>query len=382
METVKGFKDYDGEEALKRAKIREIVVGTFEEFGFEPAETPVIEDEEFVKGDNEKDEAVSDVYRLGDKGGRKLALRYEFTFQLKRLAKNKKLPYRRYQIGVVFRDEPATGNRSRQFVSCDVDVIGASVKNEAEVLSAASVLLKKLGIKGIIYVNNRKLINEILDSEGVKDKGAVIREIDKLDKISEKEVKANLKKYGAESVVGIFKKPESYFKKYESYNEIEELKKYCGYFGVKVEFLPSLARGLSYYNGTIFEIKVGGIRETIFGGGAYNFNNVQGFGFGVSLERLSIVAKIKIENESVLVISIDKDKEAIKLASDLRGKGVGCFVYYGKSGKGLDYANAKKMKYVVFVGEREVKSGKFTLKDLNSGKEFKVDVKEIVKKLS
>src|SRR3990167_5736408 len=125
-EPVKGFRDFLGEEAEKREEIRKILVETFESYGFEPAETPIVEYEEFVKGDNEKDEAVSDIFKLQDKGKRKLALRYELTFPLKRIAKGKKLPYKRYQIGEVFRDEPVQGNRLRQFTSADADIIGLS----------------------------------------------------------------------------------------------------------------------------------------------------------------------------------------------------------------------------------------------------------------
>ncbi|MBU4116795.1 MAG: ATP phosphoribosyltransferase regulatory subunit, partial [Nanoarchaeota archaeon] len=129
---VKGFKDYAGKEAQKRAQIKNIIVETFEQYGFEPAETPIIEYEEFVKGNNSQDEAVRDVFKLKDRGKRKLALRYEFTFQLKRLAKNKKLPYKRYQIGPVFRDEPIRPGRTRQFIQCDADIIGSTIKDEAE----------------------------------------------------------------------------------------------------------------------------------------------------------------------------------------------------------------------------------------------------------
>ena len=113
METVKGFKDVLGGEALKREKIREILTNNFRLYGFEYAETPTIEYEEFVKKGNENDEVISDIFRLKDKGNRNLALRYELTFPLKRIAKNKKLPYKRYQIGSVFRDEPISSNRFR-----------------------------------------------------------------------------------------------------------------------------------------------------------------------------------------------------------------------------------------------------------------------------
>ena len=154
-EPAKGFRDFSGEEALKREKVIEIITKNFKIFGFEPAETPIIEYEEFVKGNNANDGAVSDIYKLEDKGKRKLALRYEFTFQLKRLANNKKLPYKRYQIGPVFRDEPSTSNRFRQFIQCDADVVGSDVKNEAEILALSDKILKELGINGIIYVNSR-----------------------------------------------------------------------------------------------------------------------------------------------------------------------------------------------------------------------------------
>ena len=225
-EIVKGFNDFTGEDAVKRAEIKKILVEIFEKYGFEPAETPLVEYEEFVKGDNEKDEAVSDIFKLQDKGKRKLALRYEFTFQLKRLMQNRKLPYKRYQIGEVFRDEPTSANRFRQFTQCDVDIIGSTAKDEAEILALASEVMKELGINGTIFVNNRKLLNEILSEQKVKNNLEVIKELDKLGKLSEKEIKANLKKYDAEKILGVIKKPESYFKKYESYKEIQELKKY------------------------------------------------------------------------------------------------------------------------------------------------------------
>ncbi len=378
METVKGFKDYTGQDALKRAKIRDVVESTFRLFGLEASETPVIEYEEFVKAGNSNDEAVSDVFKLTDKGKRKLALRYELTFPLKRIMKNKKLPYRRYSIGPVFRDEPTAGNRNRQFVSCDVDIIGSDVRSEAEILKLASDILSKLNIKSTIYFNNRKLLNEILEEFKVKDKEAVIREIDKLDKLSEKEVKENLKKYNAEKVLSVFKEKEAFFKKYKEYSEIKELKKYLRLFGVKAVFQPSLARGLSYYNGTVFEIK-SSIKETVFGGGSYMFNNVKCCGFGVSLERLSVVSDFQGDSCKILIISLSQDKESIELASLLRNQGYSCSVYYGKPGKALDYANSYKIPYVVFVGKEEVKQGKFKFKDMESGEERWVGVSDFEK---
>ena len=203
METVKGFNDFLGENARKREEIRKILVATFEKYGFEPAETPIIEYEEFVKEGNSQDEAVSDVFKLQDKGKRKLALRYELTFQLKRIAKNKKLPYKRYQIGEVFRDEPISSNRFRQFTQCDVDIFGSTIKDEAEILAIVQEILDELKIDFVIYLNNRNLLNEILEKEGIQNKEQVLKEIDKLNKLDEKEVRENLKKYQAEKVLNI-----------------------------------------------------------------------------------------------------------------------------------------------------------------------------------
>jgi len=380
---VKGFNDYTGIEAEKRSAIKKIIAETFEKYGFEPTETPIIEYEEFVKSQETQgnDEAISDIFKLNDKGKRNLALRYEFTFQLKRLAQNKKLPYKRYQIGPVFRDEPVSENRFRQFMQCDADTIGSTVKDEAEILILTKEILDKLGIKSMIYVNNRKLLNEILDEQNVKekDKQNVIKEIDKLDKLSEKEVSNNLRKFNARGILNIIKKPELFFKKYKSYSEIIELKKYCKLYGIKPMFSPSLARGLGYYNGTIFEVKTLGVKETICAGGTYPVNGIQSTGVSFGLDRLSNLAKIKIEKEKILIISLNQDKESIKFAQKLRDSGKNVVLFYGKPSKALEYANSYGFQKVIFIGSEEIKKKKFKIKDMKSGKEKFISEKELVR---
>lgn len=377
METVKGFRDFSGEEALKRQTIKEIIIKEFKNYGFEPAETPIIEYEKFAKSE-QSEETISDIFRLSDKGKRKLALRYELTFQLKRLAKNKKLPYRRYQIGEVFRDEPVSKVRFRQFTQCDVDIVGSTIRDEAEILKLFSKILDKLKIKAEIYINNRKLLNEIMKKQGINKKLEVIKEIDKLDKLKESEVRNNLKKYNvnAEKILNIIKKPESFFKKYESYKEIEELKDYCKLYGVKVKFLPNLARGLSYYNGSIFEIKTKELKESIAGGGSYLVNGIQSTGISFGLERITKLADIKIDNVKTIVISINQEKEAIKIAEKLREKEISCFIM-NKISKALDYANKKKIPYVIFIGKEEMKKKKLKLRDMKTGKEKILDVNDL-----
>lgn len=381
METVKGFSDVSREDALKREKVQKIIVRSFKAYGFEPAETPVVEYEDFVKSGNEQDEAVSDIFKLQDKGKRKLALRYEFTFQLKRLAKNKKLPYKRYQIGPVFRDEPTSSNRFRQFTQCDVDIVGSEVRDEAEILSITSNILKELGIKARININNRRLLNEILDREGIKNKEKVIKEIDKLDKLPESEVKANLKKLKADKVLEIFKKSESFFERYASYQEVKELKKYCKYYNLNVNFVPTLARGLSYYNGSIFEIK-GELKETIAGGGSYLINGIQSTGISFGLDRFTSLTNIDFKEKKILLISIMQDEKTIQLTEKLRQNKINCMIMYGKPTKALEYANSYSIPYVIFIGNEEIKAKKFKLRDMKSGKEVMLGEKELIEKLN
>jgi histidyl-tRNA synthetase len=383
MEPIKGFSDYTGEEAIKRENIKKIIAETFKNYNYEPAETPIIESLEFVKGDNSNDEAVSDIYSLEDKGKRNLALRYEFTFQLKRISNNKKLPYKRYQIGEVFRDEPTSANRVRQITQCDIDVIGSDIKYEAEVLKVFSDILKKLNIDFTIYINNRKLINEILNELKIPDnkKIEIIKEIDKLDKLPEKEVKTNLKKINSEKILDILKKESKYFEKYSAYKEIKELINECKKNKLNITFQPFLARGLSYYNGSVFEIKTKKIKETICGGGSYQINNIQATGISASIERLMSLAKIDLKNNSILIISLNQDKAAIELSDKIRELNIPCSIFYNKPSKALEYANSYKIQYVIFLGEDEVKNKKIKLKDMISGKETLIQEKDLEKTL-
>jgi histidyl-tRNA synthetase len=377
----KGFRDFVGDDAAKRAKIQNIIQEQFELYGFEPAETPIIEFEEFVKGDNSGDGAVRDVFKLEDRGKRKLALRYEFTFQLKRLAKNQKLPFKRFQVGPVFRDEPIREGRSRQFLQCDIDTVGSTLKDEAEILAVVDAVFKKLGISMKIYINNRKLINEILVSEKVDEKNReqVIRELDKLDKLSEKEVADNLKKFGAEKLLKIFTGKEKDFEKYNFYKEIKGLKKYCKEYEVKVEFRPFLARGLSYYNGSIFEVWSKELNVSLAGGGSYLVDDVQSSGIAFGFEPICLVSKIEGDRTKVQIISIGEDSAAIRLAGKLRDGGISAGVLLDKSiGKALEYANAKGVEKVIFVGAEEVKKGKFKVKDMGSGDEGFLSESKIV----
>jgi len=383
-ETVRGFQDFTGDEAIKREKIREILVNNFELYGFEPAETPIIEQEEFVKGDNEYDEAVSDIFKLKDKGQRNLALRYELTFQLKRIAQNKKLPYKRYQIGPVFRDEPVSANRFRQFIQCDSDTIGSSVKEEAEILALTSRIMKELKIDVEIQINSRKLINSAIKSLGIDNVEFVLRELDKVEKQGEDQVKSEMAKFiEKDKIVKLFKllnNKLSFFKKYEGYKELKDLIDLCKVYKINVTFKPALARGLSYYTGTVFEAKTKEIKENICGGGSYLINNTPSIGISFGLERLSQLAKIKIKNNKILIININQDEKSISLAEKMRNSGINVIVY-DKVSKGLEFANSQQIPKVIFIGSDEVKKKKFKIRDMISGKEEMLGEKELIEQV-
>ncbi|MBS3093762.1 ATP phosphoribosyltransferase regulatory subunit [Candidatus Pacearchaeota archaeon] len=375
-ENVKGFRDI--ENAEKRNAMKRVIEETFKRYNFKPVEMPLIENEEFVRGNNPNDEAVSSVFKLKDRGERKLALRYELTFQYKRLAKNKKLPYKIFQIGTVFRDEPTAGNRWRQFTQCDADIIGADLRDITELLNIATKILGNFKIPFTLYINNRKLLQEIIDDFRISDMNRenVIRELDKLDKFSQEEVKENLKKYNSEKILSLINKPEKYFEKYKNYQDIKELEKLCKIYNIKTVFSPFLARGLSYYNWIIFEIK-SDIKETITAGGAYLVEGIQSFGISLGLDRLELLAKISENKQRVLVISLSQDKKSIELAEKIRAKNIPCQIFYGKPGKALEYANAYKIDSVIFIGDEEVKKKQYKIKDMKSGKEKLVSEKNL-----
>lgn len=395
IETVKGFRDILPPESLKRAKIRQIIERNFKLFGFIPIETPTIEYEEVAKGDNEKDSAVSDRFRLTDRGNRDLSLRYEFTFQLKRIFKenqNIKLPFRRYQIGQVFRDEPVEKDRYREFIQCDADIIGdATMQADAECLALADKTCKEIGLKYTLKINNRKLLNDImkrLDIDAVSD---VLRELDKIDKIGEDSVKRELAKYAEkDKIIRLFKilnNDLEYFvkEKYVGADELLELMKLLKQYKIKAEFSLFLLRGFSYYTGTIFEAYSDKIKGSIFAGG--RFDNLVGRyigrsipAVGVSLGRILDYPDITAEGVKVVLISINQGKKTIELMNNLREKGISCFMM-DKISKALEFANSCSVPYVVFIGEEEVKKEKFKLRDMKSGKESFLSEMGLIKAL-
>ncbi|PIN89748.1 histidine--tRNA ligase [Candidatus Pacearchaeota archaeon CG10_big_fil_rev_8_21_14_0_10_34_76] len=399
-EKVKGFPEFLPPESQKREAIKKLIKKYFELYGFMPIETPMIEYDELMRSDvlEGEDEAISDRFRLKDRAGRNLGIRYEFTFQLARIFKqnpNLKTPFKRYQIGKVLRDEPTSSNRFKEFTQCDIDIIGdSSIKADAECIATFIDILKELNIKAVVKINNKKLLTSILDSVKIQNRIEVMRELDKLDKIGEDNVKGNLRKYAdANQILTLFKlleKDISFFKEnlFEGAEEVEELQNNLKLYGYKAEFDPFLARGLSYYTGNIFEIKSIDSSGAIGAGGRYDNlvgkfleKEIPAVGISFGLERLTSIAKIDIENTKVILISLSKDKETIKLAQKLRKECIPCITFFGKPGKALEFANAQQISYAIFIGQDEITAKKFKLKDMTSGEEKLLTEKQMISKL-
>jgi len=399
-ENVKGFQDFLPPESLKRAKIKEIIEKNFRLYGFLPVETATIEYDELMRSNTigEEDEAISDRFRLKDRGGRNLGLRYEFTFQLSRMFKqnpNIKLPFKRYQIGKVFRDEPTGPGRFREFTQCDADIVGdSSINADAECLALINSIMKDLKIEPEIQINNRKLLAAIIESVKIENTKSAMKELDKIDKIGEDQVKANLRKYAeTEQIITLFKllsKDINFFTKnlFDGSEEVQQLIDLGKLYGIKISFNPFMIRGLSYYTGNIFEVVSKGVKGSLAGGGRYDKvvgrylqKEIPAVGISFGIERIEQVTNIEAETTKTVLISIEKDKETISLANKLRKGNVTCSIIFGKPGKALDYANSYQIPFAIFIGKDEIEKKKFKLRNLQTGKEELLTEKQLIKKL-
>jgi len=410
LQRAKGTRDFLPEEKIKRQYIVDTLRKVFENYGFNPLETPILERYEnlsakFAAG--EESDALKETFKLKDQGGRQLGLRFDLTVPMCRfIAMNPqlKMPFKRYQIGRAFRDGPIKTGRVREFWQCDVDIVGVkSMKADAEILNLVKDAFKALKLKVKMKVNNRKLLNSILDSLKIKNKDSVIVTIDKLYKIGIDGVKKELKNKKVKNIKELMKiisitgsnkeKFESleFLKDKEGLDELKELSKYFKNF----EFDISLARGLSYYTGTVFEIVLddkllgcsiaGGGRYDKMIGGFIGKNEYPAVGIAFGLEPISNVIKFKeIKSLSKLfVIPIGTYKESLKIVQELRKNiNVEIDLMDRNISKNLNYANKLGIPYVLFVGSDEIKKGKYKLKDMESGKEEFLDLKGLVKRLT
>jgi histidyl-tRNA synthetase len=418
MKTAKGCSDVPPQEKVIKNKVIDTLRNVFELYGFRPLETPVIERYEtlaskFAAG--EDSDALKETFKLTDQGKRELGLRFDLTVPLCRfVAMNPtlKLPFKRYEIGPVFRDGPIKVGRTRQFWQCDVDTIGTSnMLADAEILAVAETAFNQLGLDVVIKVNNRKLLNGILSQCNIRKKEEAIIAIDKLDKIGQKGVTDELKQRGYSStqiktVFSLIEKGISLKQlagkvtndeALEGIQELQELFKYLKQLGLRrVKFDVSLARGLGYYTGTVFEafLKKGKITSSVAAGGRYDniIGNFMGGNrvvpaIGVSFGMVPIVETLKDGTETaaakVFVIPINTMKESLQITQELRKAGISTDFALGKKGvsKNLGYANSLGISYALILGDDEVKKKKVLLRNMETGNEQLLSLKNAIAKL-
>ncbi len=423
LETAKGFRDFSPEEKILRDKVIYKIKNIFENYGFSPIETPTVEKLEILEakfGAGEGSDAVSEIYRFKDQGDRDLGLRYEFTFALARymgMNIQTKLPFKRYQIGPVFRDGPIKAGRYREFYQCDVDIVGVKdISADAEIISLLDYVFKELNLEVNIEINDRRLLEEILDFLKVKKEKqtSIIITIDKLKKTGKEGVKKELLEKGMDektidALLKILLVEGNNQQRLEAIEQtigntpgtssLMELFKYLEYYDVSYVFLPSIARGLGYYTGAIFEVflkdeKI--MSSSIAGGGRWDKmigkylqdenREYPATGVAFGLEPIMEIIKQRdgMEKKTTadfFIIPIGEKvlKDAIRITQEIRKQGINTSIDLLKrnTGKNIEYADKLGITYVGFLGENEVLENNIKIKNIKSGEEKIVSIKEI-----
>jgi histidyl-tRNA synthetase len=434
----RGMRDFLPVDVRRREYVIGIVKQVYESYGFEPLETPAVENLETLMGKygEEGNQLIFKILKRGEKldatdekNLADLALRYDLTVPLARVVANYRndLPkfFKRYQIQPVWRaDRPARG-RFREFYQCDVDAIGSSsMIVEAELISAVSEILHKLGFKDFqIRLNHRQILRAILEAVEIaeeKQTDALVA-IDKLDKIGKEGVLKEFVERGIDENAGL--KLLDLFSALETagnadtlvqlaeftanreigkgaLNSLAQILKLNDSENIKIDV--SLARGLSYYTGAIMEAELtgGDFKGSIGGGGRYDGligmfgkEQIPACGFSLGLERIIVVMTERnmfpegLQNAAadvlVTVWNEDSINESLKLANDLRSNGLRVIVYpeADKLGKQFKYASQINVPFVCVLGETELAENKVTLKNMHSGEQETVSREEIVAKI-
>jgi histidyl-tRNA synthetase len=397
-QVLKGFRDYLPQEQIARRKIIAKISEVYERFGFAPIDTPALESYDLFKGQIGEDEKL--MYRFEDHGGREVALRYDLTVPLARLvASNPDLPkpFKRYVIGNSWRAENTQKGRYREFVQCDIDIIGSdSAIADVEVIAAMSQAYKSLDIGDVtVRFNNRIFVDETLTELKVPKPKIVsfMRWLDKLDKLGAKKIEEGLKEDGFKA--GLIAEYGELMKK-KTAQYVEETVEMLAGFGVQnFEFDPFLMRGLDYYTGIVFEFVLKKKPEfgSIGGGGRYDdlIGKISGVdmpavGGSIGLDRMfaalldaGMVAPQATAD--VLVMNVDKETiaQCLNIATNLREAGVNCEFYFDtvKMDKQFKYAEKKNIKLAIIYGGNEAKKKQVSIKDLAEKKQVTVDLDDL-----
>jgi histidyl-tRNA synthetase len=436
IKNLKGVYDYSPAEMAVRNNICGILRRNFEAYGYAPLETAMLNYRELLTykyGDDA--EIVREIYKLNDQGDRDLGLRFDLTVPFCKyiaLNRNLKMPFKRYEFGKVFRNGPVKSGRNREFWQCDVDVVGdGSAAVEAELIQMAVKCYTEMGIVPSIQIGNRKLLVSLIKkSMLMSDEMAAFKEIlpiaeelitddringqvidtvigiiDKIQKVDKSETLKSLTKYigktGAEKLMEYVGYSLCDIKKLGvDAAEIETLFALLKQLGVEnyCVFTPSLARGLNVYTGTVWEVleKSGRYSSSLGGGGRYDNiitdfidNNLKYPAVGISFGLEPITAVLSAEQNKktniadLLAIPLNTYKETNYIIEKLRGDGVNVMLWTAneKAGKALEYANAAAINHICVIGENEIRSGAFEIKNMVTGKtktfNININTKEI-----
>ena len=440
----KGTRDFTSKIMFRRNYIFNKVKSCFERYGYAPIETPAMENIETLTGKygDEGDRLIFKVLNSGDflsksnidenttskslsKEIADKALRYDLTVPFARyVALNRNelsFPFKRYQMQNVWRADRPQKGRFREFYQCDADVIGSkSLLNEIELIQLCDDIFSELNVPNInILINNRKILSAMIDLMSASEIfNEFVIVLDKIDKIGVDNVKSELIKIGvSDEKIGIL----DTFLNSNNVNELSNILKdssigmqglsEMNYIFDKIEklnlknsilnFDVSLARGLNYYTGSIFEVKSNDVEiGSIAGGGRYDdltsifgLDNVSGVGISFGIDRIFLVMDelnlfpedIDISSRVLFVNFGEVESEfCLSLVKKLRDNNINSELYPSaeKIKKQMNYANNKGVQYVVMVGEDEMKSGKLSIKNMQTGDQEKMNISELIKILS
>ena len=427
--TLPGFMELLPKEQILFNKMKEKIQKSYEKFGFLPIDTPIIEmsDVLLAKAGGETEKQI---YRF-QKGDNDLALRFDLTVPLAKYVteyyNDLSFPFRRYQIGKVYRGERPQKGRFREFYQCDIDIIGdgeLSIINDAEMPAVIYSTIKDLGFEDFtICINNRKLLSGLFKELDLEEKSVdIMRIIDKIEKIGKENVIEYLKDLELSEnqinaiinfieIDGTTEEKIDSLEKLNYTNEIfneglEELKqvvKYVKAFGVpnsnfKVDL--TIARGLDYYTGTVYETFLNEYRElgSVCSGGRYDNlaeyytdKKLPGVGISIGLTRLfyklNELNALKEEQNSiakVLVVSMVEDNsKALEVATELRSENINAEVYLEnkKIKAKFKYADRLAIPYVIVIGEDEIANNTVALKNMQTGEQETLKIEEVIKKI-
>lgn len=424
--TLSGFMELPPQEQVLFERIKRTLEDTYQMYGFFPIDTPVLEYSEILLAKS-AGETEKQVYRF-NKGDKDIAMRFDLTVPLaKYVAKNYSaitFPFKRYAIGKVYRGERAQKGRFREFYQADIDIIGdgsLSIVNDAEIPSIIYTIFTDLGLSDFtIRINNRKILNGLFEMNGLDENATdIMRTIDKIDKIGVEATKEELIELGVETKTAamlielmtykdtnenVLAKLETYTGKSETfdlgYQELKDVIYYIGKFGVPEKNYRidlSIARGLDYYTGTVYETFVNDHPEigSVCSGGRYDNlaeyytkKSLPGVGMSIGLTRFFYVlneyqylnTKLNAPADVLIIPMTDDMSTAVSISARLRDEGLRTQIYMEKKKfkAKISYANKLSIPYAMFLGEDEIKEEKVTVKNMYTGEQITVSLDDAI----